>query len=199
MGFINLKIKQQLWIAFLLIVVSLFLHRPVNDMLILQSVVYFTPVYLIGILCSERREFIYAKLKNKEVYLLAIAIGLAALQAAFGRVGSYQKAPFLYLGIDILLFQKLALCLFFMVWLHRFEAFTFKPLNVIASTSFAIYFTHVLILPHMAKIQNLPNLGTSSPWLIYPFVTVGTILCALGFAVTVKKLLPNHSRYLIGY
>lgn len=198
-AFIKLKFKQQTLITGLLMVVSMFLHRPENDILILQSVIYFTPIYLFGIICSQKKEAIYARFKNKEIYLLLLAIGLAALQAALGRLGSYQKAPFAYEGIDILLFQKLALCLFFMVWLHRFEKVTSKPINIIASTSFAIYFTHSFLLWLISATKKANDIRIDSPWLWYPFVTVGMILVCMLVAMTMRKLLPKHSRYIIGY
>jgi len=198
-AFIRLKFKWQAVITIVLISVSMFLHRPANDILILQSLVYFTPVYLFGIICSQKKDLIYAKFKNKEVYLLAIAIGLAALQAALGRLGSYQKAPFLYEGIDLLLFQKLSLCLFFMVWLHRFEKVDAKPINIIASTSFAIYFIHAFLLMFISDIKKANDINIGSPWLWYPFVTAGMILVCMAIAMSVRRLLPKHSRYIIGY
>ncbi|MEL6938792.1 MAG: acyltransferase [Cyanobacteria bacterium J06598_1] len=198
MAFIKLKMNRQLLITFVLTAIALFLHRPENDLLILQAVVYFTPVYFIGILCSERRELIYTQLKNKEVYLLLAAVGLAVFQASLGRVGSYQKAPFLYEGIDMMLFQKLALCLFFMVWLHRFEKVNSKLLNIIASTSFAIYFTHIFTLYTVTYVLTQLNIS-GSPWALFLLVTAASILLSVGLALGIKKLLPNYSRYLVGY
>lgn len=199
MGFIELRFKWQMFITGMWFVVSLFLHRPVDDILILQSVVYFMPVYLIGIMASEKKQAIYAKLKGKEVYLLLIAIALATLQAGLGRFSSYQKAPFAYDGIDIMLFQKVALCFFFMVWLHRFEQVNSKYINILASTSFAIYFTHGYFMQVIREVVSAFDIEFSSPWLWYPIVTVGMMLACLIVAISLKRLLPNHSRYLIGY
>ncbi|MGB7249337.1 MAG: acyltransferase family protein, partial [Phormidesmis sp.] len=93
MAFIQLKFKRQALITALLFVVALFLHRPENDILIFQAVVYFSPVYLLGIMCSEKKESIYSRLKNKEIYFLLFAVAMAILQALVGRFASYQKAP----------------------------------------------------------------------------------------------------------
>ena len=198
-GFIRLRFKQQALITSLLFVVSLFLHRPVDDIFILQSVVYFTPVYLLGIMASEKKEVIYSKLQNKEMYLLLIAIALAVLQAALGRFSSYQKPPMLYDGLDIMLLQKIALCFFFMVWLHRFEHVNSKYINVLASTSFAIYFTHGFFMQIIRTVVAAFDIEFYSPWLWYVPITLGMILTCLLVALCLKKLLPNHSRYIIGY
>ena len=200
MAFIRLRFKRQLIITSLLFVVSLFLHRPVHDLLIFQAVVYFTPVYLMGIMCSEKKEVIYTKFQGKELYFLGSAIGLAMLQAYQGEVGNYSKSPMLYDGIDLMLIQKVALCFFFMVWLHRYERVNSKVLSVLASTSFAIYFTHGYFITFVRQIKPIVGIGIiESPWLWYPFVTIGMMVLCLLSALMVKKLLPNYSRYLIGY
>lgn len=51
-----------------------FMHRPINNWSIVQSVVYFSPVYMFGILCSMERDFIYDKFKGKDFHLLGCAI-----------------------------------------------------------------------------------------------------------------------------
>ena len=199
-AFINLRLKQQLLVTFLLTVVSLFLHRPIHNILILQAVVYFTPVYLVGILCSENRDLLYQRLKNKEIYLLLAAIALAAFESVLGERGIYFKEPFLYGGIDIMLLQKLVLCLFFMVWLHRFEQVNLKLLDVIAATSFAIYFIHMFPLLTMGKLQALLlQLSMGFPWILFLVSTIATVLFSVGLAITVRKLVPDKSRYIIGY
>ena len=198
-AFIRLRFKWQMGITGLLFVVSLFLHRPVDDILILQSVVYFTPIYLLGIMSSEKKETIYAKLQGKEIYPLLIAIALAALQAALGKFSSYQKPPMLYDGIDIMLLQKVALCFFFMAWLHRFEHVNSKYINILASTSFAIYFMHGFIMYIIQMGIDVLNIEFASPWIWHPVVTISMMAVCLLLAIATKKLLPNYSRYIIGY
>lgn len=198
-AFIRLRFKQQLLITGLLFVVSVFLHRPVDDILIFQAVVYFMPVYLLGIMCSQKRDVIYARLKNKEFYFLGFAVAIATLQALIGQVGNYQKPPLLYQGLDLMMIQKVALCFFFIVWLHRYETLNSKFISALASTSFAIYFTHGFLMIFINGVKKVAGISIESPWLWYPFVTVGLIVVSLVLALALKKLLPNHSRYIIGY
>ncbi len=198
-AFIKMKTKYQILITFVLFVVSLFLHRPTDEILIAQAVVYFSSVYLLGIICSQKREFIYAKLKNTEIYFLGFAIIAAYVQAVLGSTGGYYKSPLAYGGLDIMLLQKVSLCFFFMVWLHRFEHLNPKYLNAIASTSFAIYFTHGFVMSVINKAREILGISIDSPWLWYPFITVGVILACTLLAIALKRLLPNYSRYIIGY
>ncbi len=200
MAFIRLSFNRQRLITFLLFVVSLFLHRPVHDLLIMQAVVYFTPVYLLGIICSQKKAVIYDRLEGREFFFLSCAIALAMMQAAYGLSGNYNKPPLAYAGIDLMLIQKVSLCFFFMVWLHRFEYTSSKVMSVLASTSFAIYFTHGYFITFIRQLKPMVGFGIiESPWIWYPFVTVGMVGVCLLLTLTVKKLLPNYSRYIIGY
>lgn len=65
----------------LTLAISLFMHRPVNNFSILQSMVFFLPVYLFGMCCSLEKEWIYARLSERLWLLLIGAILLAMLQA----------------------------------------------------------------------------------------------------------------------
>ena len=199
MAFIQMKTKWQILITSVLFVVSLFLHRPVDDILIFQAVVYFMPVYLLGIICSQKKEVLYAKLQGKEFYLLLGAIAIAIFQASLGRFSNYQKPPMLYDGIDLMLLQKISLCFFFMVWLHRFEHVSSKYINTLASTSFAIYFIHSFFMHFTRSVTAKLSIEFQSPWLWYPIVTLSVIAACILIARCAKRFIPNYSRYIIGY
>ncbi len=198
-AFIKLRFNYQMMITLFLFVLSLFIHRPVDDIFILQALAYFMPVYLLGIMCSERKETIYDRLQGKEIYFLLGAIALAFFQAAIGEIGNYHKPFLAFQGLDLMVFQKVALCFFFMVWLHRFENLNSKYINALASTSFAIYFTHGFLMLLIRSFRRVVGITVESPWLWYPFITIGMIVTCLVLALVMKKLLPNHSRYIIGY
>ena len=206
--FIRQKTTVQVIGTMCLVVIAIFLQRPLHNYLVLQSVLYFMPVYLIGIFSSIHREKIYQLLERKELILLVMVIILAGVQAYFVSNEGYHKAPFEYGGIDIMFLQKIILSFFFLIFLHRFEGTQSKILDIIASTSFAIFFIHGYLKYSGMKvmsaigIQNLSNLALfegSSQWIVLIVaVLVITTLCIL-MALMIKKILPKYSRYLIGY
>ena len=64
----------------------------------------------------------------------------------------------------------------------------------------AIYFTHDYLLSIIRSVKPMVGIGiVQSPWLWYLFVTGGMILACLALALLFKKLLPDYSRYVIGY
>jgi hypothetical protein len=58
--FIKLKLKTQIAIAFFFLICSVFMHRGTyeNVFSVFQNVLFFIPVYLFGIISSEKKEII---------------------------------------------------------------------------------------------------------------------------------------------
>ena len=199
--FIKLKLKTQLFIALFLLICSVFMHKGIyhNAFSIFQNVLYFTPVYLFGILFSEKRDLIYSKLNGKEFYIFTIVIILAIIQAYSGKLGNYHKDPFTFGGIDIMLIQKIVLCLFFMVYLNRFEKYKFKFLEIIAANSFGIYFIHGIVIWVIGIIKNVLGFSfTSNSFIVYVLMTILVFFLSLITTLIVKRTFPEYSRYLVG-
>ena len=194
--FVSLSNKHQWLTIILLSLVSVIIHRPLHSISPIHSLLYFTPIYLFGISSSLQYQKILLIMKGKEYWLLALAYSLALLQASLGHKGNYYKAAFEWGGIDLMYFQKIVLCIFFMVWLNRFEHKRNAYLNTLASSSFAIFFIHPFILKFTptAIIDNLRH----DSWLNYGLIATGVTLIALLTAKLIQKLLPNHSRFIIG-
>jgi surface polysaccharide O-acyltransferase-like enzyme len=195
--YIKLDLKLQILIILLSSFISLLIHRPINHIAVLQSVIYFTPVYLIGITASIHREKIYKHLQGKDIYLFIIAIILAVFQAYLGKTGNYHSSGFEYRGIDLMFLQKLVLCFFFMAWLHRFEKLNNSLIHCISSTSFSIFFIHSFIIWTFAKLK-IDFLKQDSWIALIIFTVVVTALCIV-IAKLIKKVFPKRSKYLIGY
>lgn len=195
--FVRFSYQIQLLVIVILSLVAIFIHRPINDINVLQSVIYYSPFYLIGITTSIYKDKVYKFLKGKDGYLAVVVVVFAFFQASVGEIGVYHKNPFRYEGVDLMFFQKIVLCYFLMVFLYRFENVKSSLLSLIAATSFAIFFIHPFMLV-AAKYRHLTFLKQDS-WLIFLFF-VGFVcaFCVL-IAVMVKKLMPKYSRYLIGY
>lgn len=111
--------------------------------------------------------------------------------------GNLQKPPFIYNGIDLNLLQKLFLCLFWMVFLHRYEQYDSRLLKTIASASFAIYFLHGWFIHALSGVQNNYS-ALNGLYLLFP-LTALVIWASYLLARLIRSALPNHSRMLIGW
>lgn len=200
--------KLQWGTALFLFAISNVVHRPVLNLAVSQAVIYFTPVYLFGILTSINREKVYSLFKNREVFLLVIVLALAIAQFKlqghyddtgqwFGRYGAYAK-PMLERGVfDFQMPQKITMCLLLMVFLHRFENTNWKALNVMADLSFGIYFIHSLVLFTIARaglIEKLPLHGA----VLWIFLSTAIALVSAGMAVLIRRSFGKYSRLIFG-
>ncbi|MDC6352361.1 acyltransferase [Zeaxanthinibacter sp. PT1] len=199
--FLRIPLRSQLAITAVLLIVALFIHRPAYNTAVdvWHSVIYYVPVYLVGMLASIKKKDIYRSLQGKEFYILSACIGLALLQVLFGQIGNSFKDPLVLEGIDLMLPQKLGLCFFFMVWLHRFEDRHWPFLDRVASCSFGIFFIHG---PFVGLLNRLQSYGyyqlPEGSFLLYLFNSAIVLLVSLGLTLIVQYLFPRHSRYLVG-
>ncbi len=199
--FIKLNFKTQILITILLLICSIFMHRgmDLNAFSVFQNVLFFTPIYLFGIISSEKKDVIYSKLKGNEFYILIIAFTLALFQAYIGELGNYHKSPFIYSGMDLMIIQKILLCLFFMVFLNRFENYKLRFFEIIASNSFGIFFIHGIVITVISLIKEKLDFSfTPNSFIIYFIVASIVFLLSLIVTFIVKRIFPKYSRYLIG-
>ena len=190
--FIELDKKYQLLLIFILSLVSIFLHRPYANLHVLQSVIYFIPVYLIGIYASVHRSKIYEVFKGKGFVLLIFTLAIAFIDA-------YTNDKNAYFGIDLVYIQKVFMCFFFMVWLNKYEEYHNSFIHKLASTSFTIFFIHPYILLVLGGLQGRGYIITDESWWLFPIIIALIILFSMLVAITIRKLMPKYSRYLIGY
>ncbi len=199
--FIKLKLKTQILIASFLFIGSIFMHRGTYQSMfsIFQEVVFYIPIYLFGILCSEKKEYLYSKLTGKEFYLFTLIISLAVLQTYTGKFGNYIKNPFTFAGIDIMSIQKIIFCLFFMILLHRFEHYKLSVLDTIAKNSFGIFFIHGIVIMGIKIIKEEFDFSfTSNSVITYGLIATLVFSLSLITTLLVKKVFPKYSKYLIG-
>lgn len=200
-SFIKLRQRYQAIIIVMLSILSIFMHRPADNLFVLQSVLYFTPVYLLGIFCSIHKERIYAFLGNKMPILLVMVLFFAIVEASEGVYGSYHKAPLPNGSVDWMFLQKFCMCLLLMIFLARYETWKNKIVEYSAATSFTIFFLHPIVMTVCNQIIGKYfgfNLYLDS-WFFYILYTVFVLLTCIAIAKTVKQIIPNQSRYIIGY
>jgi surface polysaccharide O-acyltransferase-like enzyme len=198
-AFIRLGLRFRLAILTLGLVTAALLHRPVDNLNTVQSIGYFLPVYLFGIQCSMHKDWVYRTFARRELVLLALALVPLVWQTlGLGDVGNYNKAPFAWGGVDWVLVQKVFLCLFLMVFLHRFEEKEWKVLGLLASSSFGIYFVHAWVLAVAYGVKDGRVIGGLS-YLVWPVATALVTALSVCIGWVGRRILGKRSRMLIGW
>ncbi len=202
LGYLRLPLWARLLIMAATLIVAVLIHRPVKNISVLQSVVYFLPAYLLGMNVSTRRQAALRWLTGKEPWLALGVLGLASAQVMlYAQHSNLHKHPLAWGGVDILLPQKLLACLLLYALLERLRARELRLLNALADASFAIFFLHPLLLLGLRgyNARAWPVIGGLPPalgWLIW--VVALTAACYL-LAALVRRVTGRYSRRLIGW
>ncbi len=199
--FIKINYKTQILIMVIAFIVSIIVQRPLPlSLLFIQSLLYFTPAYLFGIYCSINKNRIYSLFRSKEYLFLIPFLCILLFQTYLGIAGNSPKSFFSFDGIDSILPQKIFLCLFLMIWLHRFENIDNKYLLMLANTSFAIFFLHGYVLRLLYMVKGYFNIESfSQPVLVFFIHLIVLLTVSIAAALGIKKIFKENSSYLTGF
>lgn len=197
--FAGLGVRIQLAIVGVFLVAALLVHRPPLNLDPVQNLVYYTPTYLIGMMCSQHRKAIDPLLARFTWPLLGAVIGFAVLEALMGVSGNYGKPMFEFRGIDLMLLQKICLCLFMITFLRRFETQRSRMMDLLADTSFAIFFIHPIIQQLIETASPLSPALMEESWPRYVVLATLCLTISAAIAWLAKRTLGARSRLLTGY
>jgi surface polysaccharide O-acyltransferase-like enzyme len=200
--YIKLSRASRIGVFLLFLITAMFIQRPVENISPIHSVLYFTPIYMLGIICSIDRDSVIEFIQGRSVALGLIVLLLATLQAVFfeGYGNTHKASIFSYGGVDIILIQKIALCFFLLSILQRFEQHHIPALKLLASSSFAIFFIHPWLLKIFSDNGLLTFIGKYLPDIVVFFITVPlAVISSVLIAYLVKLLLKDKSRYVTGW
>jgi peptidoglycan/LPS O-acetylase OafA/YrhL len=199
--FIELKLPVQLAVLGASLLMSAIVHRPLDNNNPFHSVLYFSSVYLLGILTSAYRTHVFAFLQRYApgiAVLLAVVAGLKVL--VDGHHGNLHKADiFAFKGIDIFLVQKCLQAGLMLSLLMRFADRRIPILEYVAERSFAIFFIHNWVAVLLLKA--VPWMGTSGlpGFYVALIIASASLVASIAVANALRALLKDRSRLLIGY
>ncbi|MGL5359473.1 MAG: acyltransferase family protein [Shewanella sp.] len=187
-------------------IVAVLLHRPIGNINVIHSLVYYLPFYLMGILYSQDERLItrYGGVLSG-VALLVLVVSLLEQTYVVQHVGNYHKAPFEFNGIDWQFVQKLCLCVLTLNVCEWLAGRSRLPwLIETAEMSFAIFFLHPLFdmlfntTATVLRFRFPPGSMLTSilfSFAIFVFLMLGSVFTAR----LIKKYLGQRSRTYIGW
>lgn len=199
--YIQLPTKVQVSIFLSLLAFSMLIQRPGHDLNPIHSVIYFTPIYLFGIIYSLHEASISRYINNKSFALGALVLLISSTQVLRrGFYGNFHKNEILaYNGIDIIIVQKVILIFFFLSMFKKIGNKEVPVLKYLASVSFAIYFLHpwvLLVVNHNPITTYFLLLPGGVAFLLRTIIAIIACLILLEF---IKRVLDKKSRYIIGW
>lgn len=198
---IELPIKSQLGLFFMLLCLATLIQRPMHNLSPIHSVIYFCPVYMLGIVCSIQKERLFKFLAGKTFVLGSAVVLMSVVQLLiYGNDGNFNKdAIFSFNGIDTMILQKILMCFFLLAILQQLENKEIFFLKHLASTSFAIYFLHPWALYFLYKSSFIDHVRFLPGFLIFLLTVTLVITVCLATAALFKWLLGEKSRFVIGW
>lgn len=197
--FATLNVRWQLAIVGVLLVIALLIHRPMLNLGPVHNLLYYTPTYLIGMMCSQHRNVVYPLIERFLWPLLGAVLGLATLEALLGHAGNYGNVLFNFAGIDLMLAQKLLLCLFMLGFLRRCENQRSPAIDFLSEASFAIFFLHPIIMQLLLYSPFAAPFVEQESWYRYVVLSTLCLLICATIAWAARRLLGQQSRLLTGY
>lgn len=185
-----------------LLPISLIIHRPVDNINPIHSLIYFFPIYLIGIWSSINHKRIYAYLRDhkKKAIIILLAIALGIIQVfVFQQSGNFHKEFWSMTVPDVNLIQKILLCFVFMSVLDLYENSDITSMKKTAQTSFAIYFIHPFLISFLISVTSKLNLTYQGNFFTLILTTLFIVVASMVIAYSVKAVFQKNSRYLIGW
>lgn len=204
--YIKWSLPSQLSILLVFTLISLLTYRPEYRNPII-NLLYFTPIYLIGMLCSLYREQVLSFLSDKLKYILLSYLFIVSFEVYIGFSGLSGKKFFALEAIDLIFIDKLLLIAIFWITLEKYQ-FNNSIINTISKTSFSIFFIHGWVIFVLTKLSNkflnenyLIYLEGNNSVFIYSVSVVLNISFSVLLAVSVKKIFngSKKTRYLFGY
>lgn len=191
----QLNLATQLIIVAILLVVASVGHRPVDNLSPLQNLVYFTPVFMAGMVFNQQ----FAFFRNRMVLawgLLFLSVALSLYQSYYLGYSHNSHKDFLeYTRVDLKVFEKTIQAIAVLILFERLFDRKNALLDLIASASFAIFFLHPIVIAVFKRLID----GAFSGFLYWHLLTVAVFFTSLLAAYILKQLLGRYSRPVIGW
>ncbi len=180
-----------------------FLYRFGYNSSIVESFLYFLPIYIFGMWASRYRESILSKGYHLLIPLVVFYSAITCLEIldilAIGK--SYAYGEDLKDNAYLFNLGKLKasfLCIIFMLLLHRLRHIKAGIWGVLATCSFGIFFVHLYLIRFVEIIVARVNIDIIFNSIVYLGHVGLIIIICLVIVWLVKIVTGKKSRYLIG-
>lgn len=185
-----------------LLVLASLIHRPHEQTMLRQSVVYFLPVYLVGMWVSRHMSLVMNWARRLRWPALGVALAILVYEVATRkRPGAIEslEAFSTEAGIfDFNIYMKLLLSLVVLEALQRCPRWLEKILDPLATLSFGIFFVHFYWVYFARDWRKAWSMAWPGSPLMVIALTAVTVAISVVFVRLVRRVAGNKSRYFVG-
>jgi probable poly-beta-1,6-N-acetyl-D-glucosamine export protein len=190
------------WLLPLLFAIASFIHRPLHQTHLVQTVPYFLPVYLMGMWVGKNLKSVMVWVRS---YRWACLVGLFSLgvyevltrerPGAIESVSAFSTESGLF---DVNIYMKLLLSLVVLEALQRCPPILVPPLDYLAKLSFGVFFVHYYFVQLGKYLRDTTATRVQGgAWSVALSTIVVTVL-AVVVVTLVRRVLASRSRYVVG-
>lgn len=197
--FIKQSQKTQAILIGIFTILSMVLGRNNNNQL--QALLYFTPLYLFGIICAMNYEKILNMSQKIWNSLILVWLIFTFMSAYTDNYIDIYKTTITLLPLSYPVPMKMLSCLVFIHFFRRLASLSCswldKTMAFIANYSFSIYFFHIFIVKILYDFNIKGDVITMAYFSCLVVTPVVISICLL-IAVALKKVIGENSRMYIG-
>lgn len=199
-----LIIPNRLW-AYIIPVIGVIplLGTRTDTEITFNQFIYFFPIYILGMYSAMNYKQL-SRLINQHKHLLLIVafVSTIFIIVILKNKWTYQFGSFNTVE-GLFYIQKISITFLVINFLRRYEDRNFRLLNQLASYSFGIYFTHILLstILYPLKLNIVDYFSQSSYVILISIVVLYTIfllLINLFILKFIKRILGKNSRIILG-
>jgi probable poly-beta-1,6-N-acetyl-D-glucosamine export protein len=189
-------------LIFPLLCISIIVGRPITHPNPFHSLIYFTPIYMVGMFFAKYNYSISLKYRKLfGFYSLIVLLIMSLIQACISGAGNHLNDLSTYLINGTSILHRILLCFFLVNNLPSRIVWIDHLLGKFANASFGMFFVHDYVNSSICYILRYTKLYTA----IYPSAGVHFIffllVLALSYSVAfcIKKVFGQYSRFIIGW
>ncbi|MEN0039442.1 MAG: acyltransferase [Cellvibrio sp.] len=207
LAYIRAPLSMKLAVLVIFSFIAVFMHRPESNSNFLQSLIYFTPYYLLGILVSQYEQPL--RIWHWQLLILGVLVVAATALAQtylWVHIGNYHAQAFHYDGWDLQFIQNLFGCIAMLALCRHINwPWLQQHLRWLAELSFPIFFIHPLLTIALENIATINNIKPFFPvdnipqsLLVFAVVFLVQLYGSAAIAQSIRQLFPSVGHRFIG-
>jgi len=198
---VNTK-KFYIFIFPIIFAVGLFTYQFGYYSTIVDSFIFYLPIYLFGMLLSEYRLTLFKHQRWVFSILILLYVGITVLELmqilTTPKLVGFHTLDAAYFIFNPAKLRFMILAVILLIAFHRLEFVKFKFLRVLGDYSFGIYFVHLFFIIIFQKTVQFYQLELPKNLILFLVLSFFTVSASILFVWIIKIIFKDKSRLIIG-
>ncbi len=194
--------KFYIFIFPLIFIVGLFTYQFGYYSTIVDSFIFYLPIYLFGMWLSKYRLALFKHQQWIFPMLILLYVGVTVLElmqiVTAPKLAGFHTLDAAYFIFNPAKLRFTILAVILLIVFHKLEFVKFKFLRILGDYSFGIYFVHLFFIIIFQKTVQFYQLELPQSLILFLMLSFFTVSCSILFVWIVKIIFKDKSRLIIG-